>query len=107
MLVVPNNASAQEPVRYGTGITGNDVMKVCKDPNWRPGSYDPCGSLLIGIVDGLEWGNAICRPYGVVNLQISQIAYDAIQKHPEVWDRAAGYIIKQRLATLYPCHAKK
>src|SRR6188472_310928 len=90
LMLAPSSAMAQRDFRYGTGITGNEVMKVCNnDPNWRPGNYDPCGALLLGIVDGLEWGNAVCPTYGVRNNQLTQLAFDAVQKHPETWDRAA------------------
>lgn len=95
--------ASQQQLRYHSDITGNVVMQVCSDPNWTPGRYDPCGALLIGIIDGLEWGGAVCRPYGVLNIQLSQLAFDAIKKHPEEWDKAAGFVIRRRLASLYPC----
>lgn len=88
---------------YFTGTTGAKLMEVCGSQIWTPGQYDPCGSYLLGLIDGLANTGAICPPNGVGNVQLEQIAFNYVKDNPELWHMPAVVLVRTRLAQLYPC----
>lgn len=87
---------------YFTGTTGSTIMQVCP-AIWKPGQYDACGSYFIGLVDGLAVSKSFCPPPGVNNMQLSQLGYNAIKDHPEIWDKPAVLIVLNEFQARYPC----
>lgn len=109
LALLAHGAHAREPARtfWSSETTGTTLMQVCGSELWRAGSYDGCGSFILGTIDGLALGALICPPQGVKNIQIAQIAFNHLREHPETWDQPAAYLIYRRLSALYPCPAQK
>lgn len=98
-------ASGQQSF-YFTGTTGTILMQVCP-AIWKPGNYDPCGAYLLGMIDGLSAGRWICPSTGASNMQLEQIAFDAVKSTPERWNEPAVRLIGEKLGRLYPCRLRR
>lgn len=97
------------PLTYGynSGTTGDKLMQVCGSQIWTPGKYDPCGSYLLGLIDGLAIAGAFCPRSGVQNHQLEQIAFNAVRDQPQRWDMPAISLIWGALAKEFPCVRRK
>ena len=69
---------------YYSGTTGTVFMEICKSQLWQPGNYDPCGSYLVGLIDGYANAGVLCPPPGVGNRQMEQITFNYVRDHPEL-----------------------
>jgi hypothetical protein len=106
LTVNPAKATTAHDGLYNTGIDGTFLMQVCRADWVQQQAIDNCSALLMGVVDGLVWGRVICPRNGVRNMQLLQLSYDAVKNHPEKWNLSATFVIKERLANLYPCIIK-
>jgi hypothetical protein len=82
------------------------AMEVCRSELWQPGKYDPCGSLIIGTIDGLSFSGAVCLPFDSNNRQLAQIVFNYLRDNPERWNRPFIELVHERLLALYPCRKK-
>jgi hypothetical protein len=103
LLSAPLSAS-DDPMIFTTSTTGNVLMKLCGQ-NWEPGKYDPCGSYLTGVIDGLGIaGDELCPPNveGIVN-QMTYVVYLAVREQPERWHYPASWLAKDALQKHFAC----
>lgn len=101
-LAPPSAASAQPQVFYNSGTTGTILSEICTK-KFEPVRYDPCGSYLMGVIDGLGFSIVYCPPPEVKNRQLMQIAYKAVMDSPEEWHQPAVYLIERAFVRAFPC----
>ena len=90
---------------WNSNTNGNRFTEICPR-NWEPGKYDPCGSYVAGVIDGLVLGRITCPPDGVTMRQLATISHQAIWNDPTRWNVPAAVVIGERLEQLYPCALK-
>jgi hypothetical protein len=91
-------AVAQDEIGY---VTGNELYRWCNSRD-----TDACLAYLEGVVDGLSAKQGlrlICVPKGVINIQLKDVAVNALRQHPEKRHMLAGYLMVEALSLAFPC----
>lgn len=104
----PVAANEADPLIFASATTGNVLMKICGE-SWSAGKYDPCGSYLTGIIDGMGIaGNLLCPPStpDIVN-QMATVAYRAVRDQPERWHYPASWLAQEALTEHFGCNLKQ
>lgn len=96
------NAQLTNGLIWSSETDGAKLMQLCGG-DWEFGSYDPCGSYLVGLIDGLAAGRVFCPGARVGAMQLSTIAYRHLAASPEEWDKPASVIVGRKLGEIYPC----
>lgn len=105
LALVGASASAHEHPRFvwQSNTLGSTLMQLCGE-NWEFGRYDPCGSFITGVIDGLSLGGEICPTNETAGAhQMSVIAYRSVKDAPLRWGEPATFIIADALRGAYPC----
>ena len=97
LLTISTNVFANEWVY----VSGNDLIKHLKD-NDRDGQF-----YISGVVDAISvlepYGKEICIEAGTSLMQLGQLTYNHMQKHPEKWMDPGSYFVITMLRETYPC----
>lgn len=88
-------------VIFLSGTSGSKLMEICQ--GWQPGRYDPCGSYLYGLSDGLSYAQAYCAPQGATSRQLAQIIFDYVKSNPNEWHLQSTFLAATALSKAFPC----
>ena len=101
-LAFAGPAEAQERLIWQSKTSGSVLMSICPE-DWKSGRYDPCGALLIGLIDGLSAGAVYCAPDNFTVSQGEQVILSYVRSNPEKWHQPAALLAWQALSKAFPC----
>lgn len=102
VLALPGASSAQDRLVWQSKTSGSILMNLCPVDR-KSGVYDPCGALLVGLIDGLSAGGVYCPPDNFTITQGEQVILAHVRAAPEKWHQPAGLLAWQALARAFPC----
>lgn len=82
--------------------SGAILIDLCPTDR-QAGFYDPCGGLLIGMIDGLSAGGVYCPPANFTTSQGEAIILSYVRENPEKWHQPAALLAFQALKRAFPC----
>lgn len=96
-------AQDEDPWIFASGTNGSRLMALCGN-DWSFGKYDPCGSYITGVIDGLGASGKLCPPSAdVATHQMSAVAFNAVKTQPERWHWPASVLISEALIKNFGC----
>lgn len=95
-------ASAETRYAWQSKTSGSVLMDLCP-PDRQTGRYDPCGALLVGLIDGLSAGGVYCAPENFTIPQGEEVILSYVRRSPEKWHHPSAFLAWQALSKAFPC----
>lgn len=76
------------------GICGPDSAKL---------DADLCTGYVLASFDSLAFDQKICPSKGVTTEQVMAIGRHFLNAHPDIWDKAPQFVLREAMTTAFPC----
>lgn len=84
-----------------SSIEGGVLVAECQK---REGfGFDPCVAYILGVLDASSAAGEVCPKGGSLTYQAIGVVRKFIKDHPEFWDRAPVWLVKEPLKATFPC----